>query len=88
MTVESNYTITIRTSLSTNEKENKNQNQSRLALWASYMELLRISKEGILIGSLRCLHHLWLVEVTNLVFVLRWRCGSMRRWTLFEVMGV
>ena len=54
--------VIARASLSTNEKEN--QNQSPLtrailpALWASHVELLRIS-----IGSLRSLHLLWLVEV-------------------------
>ena len=50
----------------------ENQNQSLLAraifpaFWASYAELLRN-----LIGSLRCLPLLWLVEVITLVFVLR-----------------
>ena len=33
------------------------------ALWASYTELLRI-----LIGSLRCLQMLWLVQVITLVY--------------------
>ena len=59
-----------RASVSTDEKEN--QNQLRLAsvifpaLWASYMEFLRIW-----IGSLHCLYLMWLVEVITLVFVLR-----------------
>ena len=50
----------------------ENQNQSRLAraifpaLWASYLELLRIC-----IGPIRYLHLLWSVEVTPFVFVLR-----------------
>ena len=37
------------------------------ALWASYVELLRIW-----IGSLRCFHLVRLVEVITLVFVLRY----------------
>ena len=56
--------------LSTNEKENQNQSWLARAIFpalsASYMELLRP-----LIGSLRPLHLLWLVEVSTLVFLLR-----------------
>ena len=42
------------------------------ALWASYMELLRVW-----IGSLRCLHLLWLVKVITWVFVLRYSIENL-----------